>query len=95
MKNDINFAKPLLILKKGKYCVQPYNRYRSVYLLQEHVHNKTKLKKYLSTVTKEWGDGIYLFKAYMKDCNAVFTPTCTVAEVKVNNDRANVVLVEN
>jgi hypothetical protein len=90
---NINLARPLLILKKGKYCTQPYNRYRSVYLLQEHMSNKIKLKRYLSGVTKEWGNGIYLFKAYIKDCNAAFMPTCTVAEVKVKDEKAAVTLV--
>jgi hypothetical protein len=95
MKKNINFARPLLILKKGKYCTQPYNRYRSVYLLQEHINNEKKLKTYLGSVTKEWGNGVYLFKAYVKDCNAAFTPTCTVAEVQVKDEKANVNLIDN
>ncbi|MEA3378006.1 MAG: hypothetical protein U9Q69_00030 [Nanoarchaeota archaeon] len=95
MNKPINLAKPLLILKKGRYCTQPYNRYRSIYLMQEHTNSKVKLKKYLKNISKNWGNGIYLFKAYVKDCNSAFTATFTLAEVEVKNSKANVELVNS
>lgn len=92
MNKNINFAKPLLILKKRKHCIQPYNRHKSIYLFQEHIKNKTKLKRHLSQVSREWAEGTYLLKAYVKDCNAIFQPTCTIAEVKVAGSKPDVTL---
>lgn len=78
---EINVARPVIILKRSKFCTKPYLKQKALYISRTHCADKAALRRYIKKASQSWEKGEYLLRAYVKTENTMFTPTLTLAQV--------------
>lgn len=61
-KSSINYAKPLMVMKRDKYCKKPYHKNRFLYIERGIFSSKRKFMDFLKDSTSHWDDGEYTLR---------------------------------